>query len=174
VKIGTTQAQRKLFFNLRKERERLEQLGFYPSAKLLAENLDVTEKEVTEMERRLAAPEASLDAPVPGDEDGSRTRLDFVPSEDARPDQAVAQSEFSTLLKAKLEIFAKGLTGREETIFRERWLTEAPLTLQEIGDRYGVSRERARQLEKRVLDRLRKYLEAELGTAVDIDALSRD
>ncbi len=174
VKIGTTQAQRKLFFNLRKERERLEQLGFYPTTKMLAENLDVTEKEVTEMEKRLAAPEASLDAPVPGDEDGARTRLDFVPSEDARPDQAVAESEFSTLLKSKLEIFAGTLDGREATIFRERWLTESPLTLQEIGDRYGVSRERARQLEKRVLDRLRKYLEAEFGTAVDIDALSRD
>ena len=174
VKIGTTQAQRKLFFNLRKERERLEQLGFYPSAKLLAENLDVTEKEVTEMEKRLAAPEASLDAPVPGDEDGARTRLDFVPSEGPRPDHAVAQSEFSTLLKAKLETFASTLEGRESTIFRERWLTESPLTLQEIGDRYGVSRERARQLEKRVLDRLRKYLESEFGTAVDIDALSRE
>ena len=174
VKIGTTQAQRKLFFNLRKERERLEQAGFYPSSKLLAENLDVTEKEVIEMERRLAAPEASLDAPVPGDEDGARTRLDFVPSDEQRPDQAVAQGEFSTLLREKLETFAATLEGRESTIFRERWLTETPLTLQEIGDRYGVSRERARQLEKRVLDRLRKYLEKELGTAVDIDALSRD
>ena len=175
VKIGTTQAQRKLFFNLRKERERLEQLGFYPTAKMLAENLDVTEKEVTEMERRLAAPEASLDAPVPGDEgDGARTRLDFVPSEDQRPDQAVAQSEFSTLLNTKLDHFETGLEGREADIFRARWRTDPPLTLQELGDRYGVSRERARQLEKRILDRLRTYLRAEFGTAVDIDALSRD
>jgi RNA polymerase sigma-32 factor len=160
VKIGTTQAQRKLFFNLRKERERLEHLGFEPSTKLLAENLQVSEKDVDEMDRRLAAPEASLDAPMPGDDDGSRSRLDFLPSEDARPDQAVA--------------FAATLEGREQTIFRERWLTESPLTLQELGERYGVSRERARQLEKRMLGRLRKYLEAEFGTAVDIDALSRE
>ena len=69
---------------------------------------------------------------------------------------------------------AQTLQGREQTIFRERWLTEEPLTLQEIGDRYQVSRERARQLEKRMLDRLKKYLEAELGTSVDIGALSRD
>jgi RNA polymerase sigma-32 factor len=176
VKIGTTQAQRKLFFNLRKEREKLEQLGFHPSSALLAEKLDVSEKEVIEMERRLAAPEASLDAPIGsgGDDEGSRTRLDYLPSEDVRPDRAVAQSEFSELLRGKLETFAQTLEGREQTIFRERWLTDEPLTLQEIGDRYQVSRERARQLEKRMLDRLKKYLEAELGTAVDIGALSRE
>jgi RNA polymerase sigma-32 factor len=175
VKIGTTQAQRKLFFNLRKEREKLEQLGFQPTTALLAEKLDVPEKEVIEMERRLAAPEASLDAPLgSGDDDGVRTRLDFLPSEEARPDRAVAQSEFSELLRGKLETFANTLEGREQTIFRERWLTDEPLTLQEIGDRYQVSRERARQLEKRMLDRLKKYLEAELGTAVDIGAMTRE
>jgi RNA polymerase sigma-32 factor len=175
VKIGTTQAQRKLFFNLRKEREKLEQLGFQPSSKLLAEKLDVTEKDVIEMERRLSAPEASLDAPIGsgGEDEGTRTRMDYLPSDD-RPDQNVAQSEFSQLLKGKLEAFAQTLEGREQTIFRERWLTEEPLTLQEIGDRYQVSRERARQLEKRMLDRLKKYLEAELGTAVDIGAMTRD
>jgi len=174
VKIGTTQAQRKLFFNLRKEKERLERLGFQPSSALLAENLQVTEKEVDEMEKRMAAPEASLDAPVSSDDDGSRTRLDYLPSNEERPDQIVEQSEFSNLLKTKLEVFAQTLQGREQTIFRERWLTEDPLTLQEIGDRYQVSRERARQLEKRMLDRLKKYLEAELGTAVDIGALTRE
>jgi RNA polymerase sigma-32 factor len=176
VKIGTTQAQRKLFFNLRKEREKLEQLGFQPTSALLAEKLDVSEKDVIEMERRLAAPEASLDAPVGsgGDDDGARTRLDFLPSEDDRPDRAVANNEFAQLLKSKLEAFAQTLEGREQTIFRERWLAEDPLTLQELGDRYNVSRERARQLEKRVLDRLKKYLEAEMGTAIDIEALSRD
>jgi RNA polymerase sigma-32 factor len=175
VKIGTTQAQRKLFFNLRKEREKLEQLGFHPTSALLAEKLDVPEKEVIEMERRLSAPEASLDAPLgSGDDDGVRTRLDYLPDDSDRPDRVVANSEFSELLKGKLEEFAKTLEGREQTIFRERWLTDEPLTLQEIGDRYQVSRERARQLEKRMLDRLKKYLEAELGTAVDIGALTRD
>jgi RNA polymerase sigma-32 factor len=174
VKIGTTQAQRKLFFNLRKEREKLEQLGFQPTSALLAEKLDVPEREVVEMERRLAAPEASLDAPLGSDDDGARTRLDYLPSDDERPDRAVAQSEFSELLRGKLEAFAKTLEGREQAIFRERWLSEEPLTLQELGDRYHVSRERARQLEKRMLDRLKKYLEAEMGTAVDIEALTRE
>ncbi|HTJ46860.1 MAG TPA: RNA polymerase factor sigma-32 [Kofleriaceae bacterium] len=174
VKIGTTQAQRKLFFNLRKEKEKLEQLGFQPTAALLAEKLDVSEKDVVEMEKRMAAPEASLDAPVSADDDGARTRLDFLPSDEARPDHAAEQKEFSGLLREKLEKFAEDLEGREQTIFRERWLTDAPKTLQEIGDQYGVSRERARQLEKRLLTRLRKYLETEFGTAVDIDALTRE
>jgi RNA polymerase sigma-32 factor len=174
VKIGTTQAQRKLFFNLRKEKEKLEQLGFQPTAQLLAERLDVSEKDVVEMEKRLSAPEASLDAPLSSDDDGSRTRLDTLPSDDVRPDVAVEQSEFSELLKSKLETFAGTLEGRDQTIFRERWLTDAPLTLQEIGDRYGVSRERARQLEKRLLGKLRKFLEEELGSAVDIDAMTRE
>jgi RNA polymerase sigma-32 factor len=127
------------------------------------------------MERRLAAPEASLDAPIGhGDDEGTSTRLDFLPSDGERPDRAVADNEFAQLLRGKLEAFAQTLQGREQTIFRERWLTDEPLTLQELGDRYGVSRERARQLEKRMLDRLKKYLEAELGTAVDIGAMTRD
>ena len=177
VKIGTTQAQRKLFFNLRKEKERLEQLGFTPTPSLLAENLDVAEKDVIEMEKRLSAPDASLDAPMPGGEDdgAARTRMDFLPNEEGdRPDRQVAQSQFTELLRGKLEGFAETLEGREATIFRERWLTDAPLTLQQIGDQYGITRERARQLEKRLLSRLRKFLEKELGTAVDIDALSRE
>lgn len=176
VKIGTTQAQRKLFFNLKKEREKLEQLGFHPEPALLAERLDVREKDVIEMEKRLAAPEASFDAPL-GQADGEsmRTRHDVIAGREAqRPDVAVEEQEFSSLLREKLETFADTLEGREATIFRERWLTDEPLTLQQIGDRYGVSRERARQIEKRMLTRLRGYLETELGTAVDIDAMSRE
>jgi RNA polymerase sigma-32 factor len=176
VKIGTTQAQRKLFFNLRKEKERLEQLGFQPEPALLADRLDVRERDVVEMETRMGSPEASLDAPMAGaDGEGARTRHDLVADQDqARPDVRVEENEFTALLRQKLESFADTLKGREETIFRERWLTDSPLTLQQIGDRYGVSRERARQLEKRMLTRLRKFLEQELGTAVDIDALSRE
>jgi RNA polymerase sigma-32 factor len=176
VKIGTTQAQRKLFFNLRKEKERLEQLGFHPEPALLADRLDVRERDVIEMETRMGSPEASLDAPMAGlDGEGARTRHDVVAAQDeGRPDVRVEESEFTALLRQKLEAFARTLKGREETIFRERWLTDSPLTLQQIGDRYGVSRERARQLEKRMLTRLRKYLEQEFGTAVDIDALSRE
>jgi RNA polymerase sigma-32 factor len=176
VKIGTTQAQRKLFFNLRKERERLEQLGFHPEPKLLAERLEVSEKDVIEMEKRLAAPDTSLDAPVGGEEgDGTRTRLDYLEGQaSSRPDVQAEQAQFHALLREKLVAFGETLKGREQTIFRERLLTDSPLTLQEIGDRYGVSRERARQIEKRLRDRLRAYLEAELGTVVEIGAFGRD
>jgi RNA polymerase sigma-32 factor len=175
VKIGTTQAQRKLFFNLRKESEKLEQLGFHPEPKLLADRLDVSEDEVVEMQQRMAAAEASLDAPLSSDDDGTRTRMDMLPDgAGSRPDALVSDGEFHALLREKLDVFARDLEGREETIFRERWLTDEPKTLQEIGDKYGISRERARQIEKRLLDRLRVYLEREFGGEVDISALSRD
>lgn len=175
VKIGTTQAQRKLFFNLKKERDRLEAMGFTADAAEIAKALDVREKDVVEMQKRLTAPDASFDAPLTaGDGDGTRTRHDIMEGGGSRPDEAVEASQFQTLLKEKLAIFADTLEGREETIFRERWLTEEPMTLQQIGDRYNVSRERARQIEKRMLGRLRIYLEKELGTAVDIDAIARE
>jgi RNA polymerase sigma-32 factor len=174
VKIGTTQAQRKLFFNLRKEREKLEKLGFAPDHKLLAERLEVTEAEVAEMDQRLAASDMSLDAPVGGEEAGGRSRMDNLPDGHMRPDAAVEQTEFRALLREKLETFASGLKGRDADLFRSRWLSDEPKTLQEIGDSFGISRERARQLEKRLLDKLRVYLEKELGSAVDIGALAEE
>jgi RNA polymerase sigma-32 factor len=175
VKIGTTQAQRKLFFNLRKEKEKLERLGFAPDLKLLAERLDVTEAEVSEMDQRLAAGDASLDAPLGSSDDGdSRTRMDVMEHGDVRPDVAAERSQFQQILREKLETFAAGLEGRDATLFRERWLSDEPKTLQELGDSFGISRERARQLERRMLDKLRVYLEAELGSAVDIGSLAED
>jgi RNA polymerase sigma-32 factor len=176
VKIGTTQAQRKLFFNLRKEKDKLEKMGFEADHKLLAERLDVTEAEVAEMDQRLAGGDMSLDSPLGSSEDGdARTRMDILPDAPAgRPEAAVAGHEFRVLLREKLEAFAKNLKGREEVLFRERWLTDEPKTLQEIGDSFGISRERARQLEKRMLDRLRDFLQAEFGTSVDIGAMVDD
>jgi RNA polymerase sigma-32 factor len=176
VKIGTTQAQRKLFFNLRKEKERLEQLGFAPTTALLAENLEVAEQDVIEMEKRMSAPDASLDAPMGiDDEGGVRTRMDSLMAGKAEePYRRVAQSEVQELFREKLDAFGQTLEERDRAIFYERLLGDTPLTLQEIGDRYGISRERTRQLEKRLLGKLREYLEAELGTAVDIGAMIRE
>jgi RNA polymerase sigma-32 factor len=169
VKIGTTQAQRKLFFNLRKEKEKLESLGFDASSKALAEALDVPEREVIDMERRLGHGEMSLDAPVARDEEGGRTHLDMMEAAgDSRPDVAAEGTEFRELLREKLLAFEKTLRGREQTIFHERLLNDAPKTLQEIGETYGISRERARQLEKRLVSKLRDYLRSELGDAVQI------
>jgi RNA polymerase sigma-32 factor len=169
VKIGTTQAQRKLFFNLRKEKEKLEKAGFSPTTEAVAKALDVSEREVIEMERRLGAGDLSLDAPVSRDEEGGRSHLDMMESEgEWRPDVQAEGREFRDLLRDKLAEFEKTLRGREQTIFRERLLSDSPKTLQEIGETYGISRERARQLEKRLTTKLRAFLQAELGDAVQV------
>ena len=169
VKIGTTQNQRKLFFNLRKQRDRLQAAGIDPTPERIAKELDVSTKEVVEMERRLAAPDLSLDAPLQSDDgDGTRTRLDLIEDDVADPEDRVDAVEFKNLLQSKLRRFGADLEGRELEIFRDRLMSDEPVTLQDLGDRWGVSRERARQIEKRLVLRLRRYLQAELGDAVEI------
>jgi RNA polymerase primary sigma factor len=170
VKVGTTQAQRKLFFNLRKEREKLEKQGFQVEAKHLAAALDVTEQEVIEMERRLNAAETSLDAPMRSDEQGDRTQGDFVrAAPSSRPDLQVESGEFGAILKDKLHAFGATLRDRDLEIFRDRLLNDEPATLVQIAERFGVTRERVRQIEERLKKRLRQYLVTELGDGVQID-----
>jgi RNA polymerase sigma-32 factor len=165
VKLGTTQPQRKLFFNLRRERERLNRQGFEVDAEQLATALDVSAKEVVDMERRLSASETSLDAPAPGD--GRRTQADLVADgPGAQPDRQVEEGEFQEVLRRKLDRFGARLTRRESDLFRKRLLSERPETLERIGATHGISRERARQIEERLKVKLRRYLEAELGEAV--------
>ena len=169
VKIGTTQNQRKLFFNLRKQRAALEAAGIDPSAERLAAALDVTTKEVVEMQRRLGSPDMSLDAPLSNTEGGGeRTRMDLIEGELSDPAVDVEDAEFKRLLQSKLQRFGSTLDGRELEIFNTRLMSDEPVTLQDLGDRWGVSRERARQVEKRLVLRLREYLQDELGDAVQI------
>jgi RNA polymerase sigma-32 factor len=169
VKIGTTQNQRKLFFNLRKQRELLVAAGVDPTPERIAKELDVSTKEVMEMERRMAAPDLSLDTPLGSDDgDGSRTRLDLIEDDFADPEDSVDAMEFKDLLQSKLRRFGADLEGREREIFVDRLMADEPVTLQDLGDRWGVSRERARQIEKRLTLRLRAYLQQELGDAVQI------
>jgi RNA polymerase sigma-32 factor len=156
VKVGTTQAQRKLFFNLRKEREKLEKQGYEVEAKHLAAALDVSEQEVVEMERRLNASETSLDAPMRSDEQGDRTQGDFVRAAPAlRPDVQVEAGEFGAILKEKLHAFGDTLRDRDLEIFRDRLLNDEPATLVQIAERFGVTRERVRQIEAKALRKLR-------------------
>jgi len=166
VKIGTTQAQRKLFFNLRKEKERLEAQGIEASPKLLSHRLDVKESEIIEMDQRLNSWEISLDSPLK--EDSEDTHKSFLPSDDLPVDDQLADQEAKAILHDKLELFRQQLTGKESVIFEKRLLTDEPMTLQEIGDRFGISRERVRQLESRLKKRLKAYLEDEIA---DIDLL---
>ncbi|MCA9664397.1 MAG: RNA polymerase factor sigma-32 [Myxococcales bacterium] len=169
VKIGTTQSQRKLFFNLRKEVEKLRQLGIdNPQPKMIAERLDVPEHEVVTMQKRLAARDLSLDAPLRAGEDTTSTRLDFVTTDEQAPDEAVANEQFSERVQRVIREFGATLSGRDKEIFELRTVAEEPLTLQELGDKYGITRERARQLERRMMDRLRDHLREQLGDAVDV------
>jgi len=160
VKLGTTQAQRKLFFNLQKEKERLEAEGIVPGPKLIAQRLDVKESEVVEMEQRMASRDLSIDQP--SDDDDGATLLDVLPASVETAEKQVADAEFRKEIGEKIQAFGAGLKDKEAVIFAERLLSETPLTLQEIGDKYGISRERVRQIEERLKKRLRAYLQAEI------------
>jgi RNA polymerase sigma-32 factor len=166
VKIGTTQAQRKLFFNLRKEKERLEAQGIEASPKLLSHRLDVKESEIIEMDQRLNSWEISLDSPLR--EDSEDTHKSFLPSDDLPVDDQLADQEAKAILHDKLMRFREQLKGKDAVIFDKRLLTDEPMTLQEIGDQFGISRERVRQLESRLKKNLKAYLEEEID---DIDLL---
>ena len=166
VKVGTTQAQRKLFFNLQKEKARLSAMGIEPTAELIAERLNVPERDVVSMDMRLAAGDASLDAPVGTTEGRSVARVELLPSDDARVDDTLADAEVGDQFTHQIHEFGATLEGKEKKIFEDRLISEEPKTLQELGDEFGVSRERVRQIEKRLLKKLKDHLREELGDAV--------
>ncbi len=170
VKLGTTQAQRKLFFNLRKKRAELQALGIDPTNAEIAKQLNVPEQDVEEMDVRLQASEKSLDAPVGDAEGRAIARVDMMPSGTEGPESLMADSELQGLLKEKLAEFRKTLVDKDKelAIFDQRLVSDEPLTLQELGDRFGISRERVRQLEQRLTGRLREYLREEMGDAVEV------
>ena len=161
VKIGTTQEQRKLFYNLKKEKAKLEREGFVPDPKLLADRLQVRERDVLEMDQRLGGWELSLDQPI-GHEDGDGTFLDLLPSQAPRVDDTLADDQLRLLFRKKLGEFAKTLTDREEDILRNRMLSETPMTLEELGHKYSVTKERARQIEARIIKKLQDFMKSEI------------
>ncbi|MCK6534345.1 MAG: RNA polymerase factor sigma-32 [Polyangiaceae bacterium] len=168
VKIGTTQAQRKLFFNLSKEKQKLTAMGIEPTHAEIAKRLDVEEQEVVEMDRRLSRADASLDAQV-GESDGKpTTRMDLLPATAAGPDESAESSEIQELLKVHLAEFRTTLKDKDVAIFDKRLVADEPLTLQQLGDEFGVSRERVRQLEARLTGKLRIFLTERLGDAVGV------
>ncbi len=160
VKVGTTQDQRKLFYNLRKEKAKLERQGFAPDTKLLADRLNVRERDVIEMDQRLGSWELSLDQPLNQETEG--TLLDVLPSQEKPTDEQLADTELRTLFRAKLAEFVKTLAEREEDILRNRLLSETPLTLDDLGHKYGITKERTRQLEARIIKRLRDFMKKEI------------
>jgi RNA polymerase sigma-32 factor len=170
VKLGTTQAQRKLFFNLNRERARLSAMGIEPTHEEIAKRLDVEKRDVIEMDLRLSAGDASLDAPIGEGEGRKVSRLDLLKESGAGPDRLIEQEELLGMLRGHLETFRETLSGKELEIFQQRMLADEPVTLQDLGDQFGVTRERVRQLESRVAGRLRTFLRECLGDATEIDA----
>lgn len=160
VKIGTTQAQRKLFFKLKKEKQRLIDLGFDPKPKLLSQTLGVSEKEIVDMDQRLHGSDVSLDAPLKDDSDTER--IDFLSTSDETAENQVAKKEMEGILREKVNFFRKKLTERESIIFDKRIFSDSPITLQEIGNIYGISRERVRQVEKNVIKKMKEFFKREI------------
>ena len=173
VKIGTTQAQRKLFFRLKKEKQRLISEGFDPQPKLLSERLGVSEKEVTDMDQRLDGWELSLDAPIKDGSDDERSG--FIATEQVSAETQVARKEMEAILHEKIAAFKTSLNKREIDILENRVLSDTPATLQEIGERYGVSRERVRQIESNMMKHMKSYFEREIPDfASFVEGLSQE
>ena len=160
VKIGTTQGQRKLFFQLKKEKQKLIDQGFDPKPKLLSEKLGVSEQEIINMDQRLDGWDVSLDAPLK--EDSDTERIDFVQTDSESAEDHVARKEIESILNTKIDEFKKNMTGRELEIFDNRIFSDSPMTLQEIGEKYGISRERVRQIEKNIVKKMKEYFKEEI------------
>ena len=160
VKIGTTQEQRRLFYNLRREKAKLERQGYVPDPKLLADRLNVRERDVVEMDQRLGSWELSLDQPMTAEGEG--TFHDLLPSAQAPIDDELADIQLRVLFRKKLAEFAQTLTEREEDILRNRLLSESPVTLEDLGRKYMITKERTRQLEAKIIKKLRELMKKDI------------
>ena len=162
VRLGTTRASRKLFFRLNKEKRELERLGYELEPKLLAERLDVSEDDVIDMEARLSRPDRLLRCPAAQ----RRRRRNDLRRSHGRPgyqrEAVVGGQELREVFLSKIEEFAESLSERDLQILNERILAEEPRTLAELGKEFDVSRERVRQLEAKLVKRLRDYMEENL------------
>lgn len=156
VKIGTTQAQRKLFFKLREARRKIEAENREDRASELAKALDVRDSDVIEMELRLAARDFSLDAKIDGE--SNTAHLDTLPDHGPSQEEVLARAEQQVLVRKSLEVALNKLNERERTIIEQRLLAEKPRTLKDLGEEMNISRERVRQIEEATKKKMRKYL----------------
>ncbi|WGL61362.1 RNA polymerase factor sigma-32 [Pigmentibacter sp. JX0631] len=153
VRMGTTDAQRKLFFRLRGEAEKLYALTQKFDANLLAEKIGVQPQDVVEMQQRLTKNDVSLDSPVGDDSDTRQVDLLFSDSEEA--DISYEREQLLKILRKEVAFIEKELNERDAFIFHNRIMSDDPITLQDVGDKYGITRERARQLEARVIKKIK-------------------
>lgn len=158
VKIGTTNEQKKLFFNLMKEKERLIGLGFNPDNKMISESLGVSEKSVAVMDRRLSQGGGELSLEAKLDENGPSLADVLTDKEELSMDEKLGDLQGVEILKDQLQNFLSSLKERDREIFEMRLLSEVPASLQSIADQYGVSRERIRQIEERLIGNLKVYM----------------
>jgi len=155
VKIATTKAQRKLFFNLRRFKKNLGWLN-ESETRAIAEDLGVTTAEVTDMEQRLSSRDLSFDpAPDADEEDGAYSPSAYLQHPEADPSVAVEREQWDEDTAERLSQALETLDERSQTILRSRWMTEEKATLHELADRYGVSAERIRQIEANAIKKLR-------------------
>ena len=163
VKIATTKAQRKLFFNLRSMKPGLNTLGS-DEVKSIAKQLGVKDEEVVEMETRLGGHDVALE-PSGTDDDESYSPISYLVSEDAEPAMVIEQQQNEMLRSVGLEKALEGLDDRSRRIIKARWLTEKnPSTLHDLADEFGVSAERIRQIESKALGKMKGAM-AELATS---------
>jgi len=154
VKIGTTQAQRKLFFKLSQAKKRLETLSQKnPEFGEIAESLGVKEHEIEEMDLRLSHRDLSLDAYI--SDEGETSHIDYLTYKGEDQEMALIKKEEMDLVKRNIAGALTNLNERESYIVKHRIMTDNPITLQEIGSKYNITRERARQIEKQALKKLR-------------------
>ena len=169
VKIGTTSGQKKLFFNLRKMKGRIQALeegDLKPDqVKYIAKNLGVKEDEVVSMNRRLMG-DASLNAPLRSDADGDGEWQDWLVDDTDSPETAYAQNEESDQRNGMLKLALKSLTERERDVIQARKLQDEPATLEDLSQKFGVSRERIRQIEVRAFEKLQKAVKAAASKAL--------
>jgi RNA polymerase sigma-32 factor len=158
VKIGTTNEQKKLFFNLMKEKERLIGLGFSPDNKMISESLGVSEKAVAVMDKRLSQGGSELSIETRTDENGPSLGDILTNNDELSMDEKLGDLQGVEILKEQLQHFLEGLKERDREIFEMRLLSEVPASLQSIADQYGVSRERIRQIEERLIGNLKVYM----------------
>jgi len=169
VRLGSTRHGRKLFFQLNKEKKRLEAMGIKPTSRALSEALDVPEEEIINVDQHMRAPAMSLHAPV-GSEEG-RELSEVIPDKvEIGPESQAARSELGAQVAQQLGAFAENLRDeREQAIWFERLVSEDPVSLAVLGERFEVSKERIRQIEARIRKRLKQHLTQTLGTDLDFE-----
>lgn len=172
VKVVTTEGQRKLFYKLKQERRKLSAMGIDADSKRLSQRCGVEEKDIVDMDQRLLNRDISLDAPL--NEDSDTDWVDFLRvDEDKSIEEEVSERQIDCMVNHKVLEFREKIPFREREILDLRIYSDSPMTLQSLGDRLGLSRERVRQLEKQIMEELRHYLSNEIRDFEEYAAFAR-